>query len=165
MNRFGSANSRRFGSTRGSSVVVVPAGAPVGRRMRPSGKPACVTSSWETLLYVEAPRASRPLVVTLYDASTASATASSTPITVTWRKRQSTEAWRARFMSPRLGRGRRAPPSPWFRPADTRRTYASAVPRVLLIARYFPPIGGAGVHPTGGAVGHPPADGYEPLAG
>jgi glycosyltransferase involved in cell wall biosynthesis len=37
------------------------------------------------------------------------------------------------------------------------------VPRVLLIARYFPPIGGAGVHRTVGSVRHLPAYGYEPV--
>jgi hypothetical protein len=37
------------------------------------------------------------------------------------------------------------------------------VSRVLLIARYFPPIGGAGVHRTVGSVRHLPAHGYEPI--
>jgi hypothetical protein len=37
------------------------------------------------------------------------------------------------------------------------------MPRVLLISRYFPPIGGAGVHRTVGSVRHLPAHGYEPV--
>jgi len=37
------------------------------------------------------------------------------------------------------------------------------MPRVLLLARYFPPIGGAGVHRTVGSVRHLPAHGYEPV--
>jgi hypothetical protein len=37
------------------------------------------------------------------------------------------------------------------------------VPRVLLVARYFPPIGGAGVHRTVGSVRHLPAYGYDPV--
>jgi glycosyltransferase involved in cell wall biosynthesis len=35
--------------------------------------------------------------------------------------------------------------------------------KVLLIARHFPPIGGAGVHRTVGSVRHLPEHGYEPL--
>jgi hypothetical protein len=37
------------------------------------------------------------------------------------------------------------------------------VPRILLLARHFPPIGGAGVHRTVGSVRHLPAYGYEPV--
>jgi hypothetical protein len=37
------------------------------------------------------------------------------------------------------------------------------VPRVLLLARFFPPIGGAGVHRSVGSVRHLPAFGYEPI--
>jgi hypothetical protein len=37
------------------------------------------------------------------------------------------------------------------------------VPRALLISRYFPPIGGAGVHRTVGSVRHLPDHGYEPV--
>jgi hypothetical protein len=37
------------------------------------------------------------------------------------------------------------------------------VPRVLFIARYFPPIGGAGVHRTVGSIRHLPEHGYEPV--
>jgi hypothetical protein len=37
------------------------------------------------------------------------------------------------------------------------------VPRVLLLARYFPPIGGAGVHRTLGSVRHLPAHGFDPI--
>lgn len=37
------------------------------------------------------------------------------------------------------------------------------MPRVLLISRYFPPIGGAGVHRTVGSVRHLPEHGYEPV--
>jgi glycosyltransferase involved in cell wall biosynthesis len=36
------------------------------------------------------------------------------------------------------------------------------VPRVLILARHFPPMGGAGVHRTLGSVRHLPAFGYEP---
>ena len=50
MNRAGSANSRRSGSTSGSSCRV-PTGGPVGSTTRPSGKPGCVTSTWDVLLY------------------------------------------------------------------------------------------------------------------
>jgi glycosyltransferase involved in cell wall biosynthesis len=35
--------------------------------------------------------------------------------------------------------------------------------RVLILARHFPPIGGAGVHRTLGSVRHLPAHGYEPV--
>ena len=37
------------------------------------------------------------------------------------------------------------------------------MPRVLMLARHFPPIGGAGVHRTVGSVRHLPAHGYEPV--
>jgi glycosyl transferase family 1 len=37
------------------------------------------------------------------------------------------------------------------------------VPRVLVLARHFPPMGGAGVHRTLGSVRHLPAYGYEPI--
>ena len=37
------------------------------------------------------------------------------------------------------------------------------MPRVLIVARHFPPIGGAGVHRTVGSVRHLPASGYEPV--
>lgn len=37
------------------------------------------------------------------------------------------------------------------------------MPRVLMLARHFPPIGGAGVHRTLGSVRHLPALGYEPV--
>ncbi|MGH2821417.1 MAG: hypothetical protein ACRDLY_00035 [Thermoleophilaceae bacterium] len=37
------------------------------------------------------------------------------------------------------------------------------MPRVLLLARHFPPIGGAGVHRTVGSVRHLPEHGYEPV--
>jgi len=37
------------------------------------------------------------------------------------------------------------------------------VPRVLLLARSFPPLGGAGVHRTVGSVRHLPEHGYEPV--
>src|SRR3954451_7667373 len=35
--------------------------------------------------------------------------------------------------------------------------------RVLMLARHFPPIGGAGVHRTVGSVRHLPEYGYEPV--
>src|SRR4051794_7999806 len=41
--------------------------------------------------------------------------------------------------------------------------YDRPVPRVLIVARFFPPIGGAGVHRTVGSVRHLPAYGYEPV--
>ena len=37
------------------------------------------------------------------------------------------------------------------------------MPRVLLLARHFPPMGGAGVHRTMGSVRHLPEHGYEPI--
>jgi hypothetical protein len=37
------------------------------------------------------------------------------------------------------------------------------MPRVLLLARHFPPIGGAGVHRSIGSVRHLPEHGYEPV--
>ncbi len=37
------------------------------------------------------------------------------------------------------------------------------MPRVLMLARHFPPVGGAGVHRTLGSVRHLPAHGYEPV--
>jgi glycosyltransferase involved in cell wall biosynthesis len=37
------------------------------------------------------------------------------------------------------------------------------MPRVLVLARHFPPIGGAGVHRTVGSVRHLPRHGYEPV--
>jgi hypothetical protein len=37
------------------------------------------------------------------------------------------------------------------------------MPRVLMLARHFPPIGGAGVHRTIGSVRHLPSHGYEPV--
>ena len=37
------------------------------------------------------------------------------------------------------------------------------MPRALVLARYFPPIGGAGVHRTVGSVRHLPSHGYEPV--
>jgi glycosyltransferase involved in cell wall biosynthesis len=37
------------------------------------------------------------------------------------------------------------------------------VPRVLVLARHFPPMGGAGVHRTLGSVRHLPAHGYDPV--
>jgi hypothetical protein len=35
--------------------------------------------------------------------------------------------------------------------------------RVLMLARHFPPIGGAGVHRTIGSVRHLPAHGHQPV--
>ena len=37
------------------------------------------------------------------------------------------------------------------------------MPRVLLLARFFPPMGGAGVHRTLGSVRHLPQHGYQPV--
>src|SRR3954464_12605190 len=39
----------------------------------------------------------------------------------------------------------------------------TSMPRVLLLARHFPPMGGAGVHRTVGSVRHLPAHGFEPI--
>jgi glycosyltransferase involved in cell wall biosynthesis len=39
----------------------------------------------------------------------------------------------------------------------------TAMPRVLMLARHFPPVGGAGVHRTVGSVRHLPEHGYDPV--
>jgi hypothetical protein len=39
----------------------------------------------------------------------------------------------------------------------------SAMPRVLMLARHFPPVGGAGVHRTVGSVRHLPEHGWDPV--
>jgi hypothetical protein len=54
-------------------------------------------------------------------------------------------------------------PSPSFRRSSASGPTIDAVARVLLIARFFPPLGGAGVHRTVGSVRHLPQYGYEPV--
>src|SRR5687768_1366285 len=66
-------------------------------------------------------------------------------------------------MASRLGSGRGSAPSPSFRRHFRSGPTIDVVPRVLLLARFFPPIGGAGVHRSVGSVRHLPAYGYEPL--
>src|SRR5215217_546208 len=85
----------------------------------------------------------------------------SSPRAVTSRKRHRTAAWRARFMTVRLGPVRSRSPTPSFRSACKGAPNLGGMPRALLVARHFPPIGGAGVHRTVGSVRHLASRGYD----